>query len=86
MLIDSTVTLLLLWAVIKGWRKGLIVAVFSVFAFIIGLAAALKLSVVVAHKIGSDGNKWMPFLAFFLIFILSISFLSLFDCFLSLFI
>ncbi|MBX2889268.1 MAG: CvpA family protein [Ferruginibacter sp.] len=71
MLIDGTITLLLLWAVIKGWQKGLIVAVFSVLAFIIGLAAALKLSVVVAHKIGNDGNKWMPFITFFLIFILT---------------
>ncbi len=44
MLIDIIVVILLVMAIFKGLRKGLIVAVFSFLAFLIGLAAALKLS------------------------------------------
>lgn len=71
MLIDSVTILLLLFATIKGWRSGLVIALFSVFSFVIGLAAALKLSVTVASKIGSEDNRWLPFLSFLLIFILT---------------
>ena len=52
MVIDIIFVILLLLAVIKGYQRGLIVAVFSLIAFIIGLAAAMKLSTVVAGHIG----------------------------------
>ena len=39
-------------ALIKGYRRGFIVAVFSLIAIIVGLAAAIKLSTVVAGRIG----------------------------------
>ncbi len=58
-------------AIIKGFQKGLIIAVFSVIAFIIGLAAALKLSAVVAAYLKENVSisaKWLPFIAFALIF------------------
>ncbi|MDB5190909.1 MAG: CvpA family protein [Segetibacter sp.] len=59
-------------AVFKGYSRGLIVAIFSFFAFIIGLAAALKLSASVADylrtKTDSD-SYWLPILSFFLVFI-----------------
>jgi membrane protein required for colicin V production len=58
-------------AIIKGYRKGLIIAVFSIIAFIIGLAAALKLSAVVAAYLKdsvSVSAKWLPFLAFAIVF------------------
>ena len=48
MIIDIIVVIILILAAIKGFRQGLIVALFSVIAFIVGLAAAIKLSVVVA--------------------------------------
>src|SRR5689334_13478331 len=48
MLIDLVFALIIVMAIIKGYQKGLIIAVFSMIAFIIGLAAALKLSTVVA--------------------------------------
>ncbi len=42
MLIDIVAVALLLLSVYKGFRRGLIVAVFSFLAFIVGLAAALE--------------------------------------------
>ena len=71
MLIDFTFAALILLAIIKGYQKGLILAVFSIIAFIIGLAAALKLSAVVAEHLKDNVNvsaKWLPFIAFALVF------------------
>lgn len=73
MLIDSIAVVLLILAIIKGLRKGLVVAVFSLLAFIIGLAAALKLSAVVAQYIGSNTNishRFLPILAFVVVFLI----------------
>lgn len=73
MIIDIIALVLLVLALFKGISKGLIVAVFSLLAFIIGLAAALKLSAVVAEYIGSNVNishRWLPVLAFFLVFLI----------------
>ena len=73
MLIDIIVFVLLVMALFKGIRKGLIVAVFSFLAFIIGLAAALKLSTVMADYIGDNvavSQRWLPFLAFIVVFLI----------------
>ena len=73
MILDIIVAVILILAVIKGYRQGLIVALFSVIAFIIGLAAALKLSVVVAGYIGQAvkiSDKWLPILSFALVFLI----------------
>jgi membrane protein required for colicin V production len=73
MLIDVIVFILLAMAIFKGLRKGLIVAVFSFLAFIIGLAAALKLSTAMAAYIGDNvavSQRWLPFLAFIVVFII----------------
>jgi membrane protein required for colicin V production len=73
MTIDVIFSILMVIAVIKGYQKGLIVAVFSLLAFIIGLAAAMKLSAVVAGYIGKAVNvsdKWLPVVSFILVFIL----------------
>lgn len=59
-------------AAIKGYSRGLIVAVFSFFAFMIGLAAALKLSVLVTKWLGENVNvaqKWLPVVSFALVFV-----------------
>lgn len=71
-MIDIIFAVLLIIAVIKGLRKGLAVALFSIAAFIIGLAAALKLSAVVAvylQKNVSVSNHWLPFISFIIVFI-----------------
>jgi membrane protein required for colicin V production len=73
MLIDIIALVLLLLALFKGLRKGLIVALFSFLAFIVGLAAALKFSVLVAEYIGSNFNisqRWLPVLAFIAVFLI----------------
>lgn len=71
-MIDILFAVVLLLAVIKGFRKGLIIALFSIVAFIIGLAAALKLSVAVAayfERNLSMTGKWLPFIAYAVVFI-----------------
>lgn len=75
MSIDIIFLIILLIAVFKGLQRGLIVAVFSVLALIIGLAAAIKLSVVVAEYLEDSMNvsaKWLPILSFILVFIIVI--------------
>lgn len=73
MLIDILYALLLFFAVWNGWRRGLIVGVFSLVAIIIGLAAAMKLSIVVANYLGKSltvSATWLPFISFILVFVL----------------
>ena len=72
MSVDIIFILLMGMAIFRGLKKGLVLGIFSFLAFIVGLAAALKLSTVVAkHLEGSVGSltKWMPLLAFMLVFI-----------------
>lgn len=59
-------------ALFRGLSKGFIIALFSVLAFILGLAAALKLSAYVASTLSTQLNssgKWLPFLSFLLVFV-----------------
>jgi len=71
MLIDIIFAVLIFLAIIKGYQKGFVIAVFSIIAFIIGLAAALKLSTLAAdylkHSIDISA-KWLPFIAFVIVF------------------
>lgn len=71
MIIDIIAIALLVLSIFKGFRNGLVVAIFSLLAFIIGLAAALKLSAVVAEYLGattSISKRWLPILAFAIVF------------------
>jgi membrane protein required for colicin V production len=70
-MIDIVFAILIIIACIKGYQKGLIIALFSIIAFIIGLAAALKLSAIVAGWLGTNvhiGTRWLPFLSFAVVF------------------
>lgn len=70
MIIDIIFLVLMGLAIFKGGSKGLIVALFSILGFIVGLAAALKLSAVVASKIAPGSNApWLPFLSFLIVFV-----------------
>jgi membrane protein required for colicin V production len=72
MLLDVIYILLLVFAIIRGFRRGLIVGVFSFVAIIVGLAAAIKLSAVVAGYIAPAvkvSDKWLPVLSFIAVFI-----------------
>ncbi len=73
MFIDFVFAIILVIAVYKGFSKGLIVALFSMLALIIGLAAALKLSAVVSEYLSTSTGttgKWLPFLSFILVLFL----------------
>ncbi len=76
MFIDVAYLILIAVACYKGLRKGFIIAVFSVLGFIIGIAAALKLSAMVAVKLSvhTGTTKWLPALSFLLVF-LAVAFL-----------
>ncbi len=72
MLIDIIFAVLLVLAIFRGYRQGLIIGLFSLVAVIIGLAAAMKLSVVAATWIGKEVNvaeKWLPLVSFIVVFI-----------------
>lgn len=71
-MIDIIFAILIMVAIFKGYRKGLIIAVFSIIAFVVGLAAALKLSATVAAYLQNSitiSSKWLPFLSFAIVFI-----------------
>jgi membrane protein required for colicin V production len=73
MSIDIFFYLVMIIAVFKGFSKGLIVGVFSFLAFIIGLAAALKLSTLVAGYVENStgvSGRWLPVLSFIIVFML----------------
>ena len=71
MFIDVAYLILLVIACFKGLRKGFIIAIFSVLGFIVGIAAALKLSAVVAVKLAvhTGPAKWLPAISFLLVFL-----------------
>ncbi|MGG9961868.1 CvpA family protein [Ferruginibacter sp. SUN106] len=71
-MVDVVFAILMILACIKGYQKGLIIALFSIVAFIIGLAAALKFSSVVAGWLGENAKvsaQWLPFLSFAIVFL-----------------
>jgi membrane protein required for colicin V production len=70
--IDILFLLLMVLAVLRGLRHGLILSVLSALAWIAGLAAALKLSATVALLLKSSmhlSTRWLPVLAFLLVFL-----------------
>jgi membrane protein required for colicin V production len=72
MIIDIIAILIIVMAIFKGLRDGLVVAIFSLLAYIIGLTLAVKFSDVVATWLGGNINvseRWLPILAFALVFI-----------------
>jgi len=71
-MIDIIFVILLVLAIIQGYRRGFIVAVFSFVSIIVGLAAAIKLSAVVANHLGHTvkvSDKWLPVISFAIVFI-----------------
>jgi membrane protein required for colicin V production len=72
MMIDIIFCVLLVMAIFKGYSKGFIVALFSLVAYIIGLAAAMKLSAVVAKYLQSSwdiNGRLLPILSFVLVLV-----------------
>jgi membrane protein required for colicin V production len=74
-MIDTFFYIIFFLAIIQGWRKGLILALFSMVCGLIGLAAAVKLSAVLATHMKSGlhmSTRWMPVIAFILVFVMVI--------------
>jgi membrane protein required for colicin V production len=72
MSIDLLFLLFMVLAVFRGLRQGFIIAVFSAVAVVIGLAAAIKLSAIVAGYGRANthiSSRWLPVLAFALVFL-----------------
>ena len=72
MLIDSILAILLLIATYKGYKRGLVVGLFSFVAIIVGIAAAMKLSVIATAYLQKYANlkgSWLPLLSYLLVFI-----------------
>lgn len=73
MILDLIFAVILVLAIYKGYQRGLIVGIFSFLAIIIGLAAAMKLSTVVAGYIGEAvkiSDEWLPVISFAVVFII----------------
>lgn len=72
MIIDIVFFILIAVAVFKGISRGFIVAIFSFFAIIIGVAAAMKLSFIVAnwlHQSFNISGTWLPVLSFMIVLV-----------------
>lgn len=68
-MIDILVAIAVAFAVFKGYTKGLIVALLSFVGAIIGLAAAMKFSVILAGYLTAHGleGKWVTLFSFALV-------------------
>ncbi|MEO5888803.1 MAG: CvpA family protein [Ferruginibacter sp.] len=72
-MLDIIFVIFIFIAIVKGYQKGLIIGLFSIIAFIVGLAAALKLSAAVAVRLQDNvsiSSKWLPVISFALVFFL----------------
>jgi membrane protein required for colicin V production len=72
MTIDIFFVILMVLAIFKGYSRGFVVALFSILAFIAGIAAAMKLSATVANYLGNNeviGKQWLPVISFLLVFV-----------------
>lgn len=71
MIIDIICIVVVIAGIFRGYQRGLIIGVFSLLSVVIGLAAALKLSTVVAGYIGKAvkvSEEWLPLISFALVF------------------
>ena len=71
-MLDIIFAIVIVIALFKGYKKGLIIALFSLLAFIVGIAAAVKLSAAVASYFQphhSSSSKWLVVLAFVVLFL-----------------
>ncbi len=80
MLIDIICIIIIIVAIFRGISKGFILGIVSFFAIMIGLAAALKLSVYVADYLKNSvigATKWLPLISFVLVLLIVLLLVSL---------
>ena len=73
MILDLIYAIIIVLAILHGYSRGLIVGLFSLVAVIIGLAAAMKLSIVAGKYIGKVikiSDEWLPIISFAVVFLL----------------
>lgn len=73
MFLDLIYAVVIILAILQGYQRGLIVGLFSLVAVIIGLAAAMKLSIVAGGYIGRIINiskEWLPIISFAVVFLI----------------
>lgn len=74
-MIDIIFLIIVILAIVHGWRRGLIIGLCSAVCGLFGLAAAVKLSAVLATHMKTDlhlSNRWLPVISFILVFVLVI--------------
>jgi len=70
--LDIILILPLALAIISGYRKGLIIEIASLVAFILGIIACLKLThrvILFIHPWTGD-SKWVPFICYLVVFLI----------------
>ncbi len=73
MLLDLIFAVIIVIAILRGYQRGLIIGLFSLVAVIIGLAAAMKLSIVAGEyirKVIKISDQWLPVISFIIVFLL----------------
>ena len=73
MLLDLIYAVMIILAILHGYRRGLVVGLFSLVAVIIGLAAAMKLSIVAGVYISKAikiSEEWLPIISFAVVFLI----------------
>ncbi len=74
-MLDIIFAIVIVIALFKGYKKGLVIAIFSLIALIVGIAVAVKLSAAVASYFqpqGSGSSKWIVLLCFVVLFLAAI--------------
>lgn len=70
MIIDVIYLIFLVFFLIRGYSKGVVVALFAVLSILIGIFCAVKFSGFVVQLIFKDATPfWVPFLAYIIVFV-----------------
>jgi membrane protein required for colicin V production len=72
MFLDLIYAIIIVLAIFQGYRRGLIVGLFSLVAIIIGVAAAMKLSIIAGQyisKVIKISDEWLPIISFAVVFL-----------------
>lgn len=75
MIVDVFYFICLILFLYRGYKKGVIVALFAVVSIIIGIFCALKFSNLIAgwlFKDASNGSAWVPVLSYVIVFALTV--------------
>lgn len=70
MIIDVLYLIFLVFFLIRGYSKGVVVALFAILSIIIGIFCSIKFSAFVANHLFNDTTSfWVPFLSYVIVFV-----------------